>query len=328
MSALCVTLLKRASARQTLQASVRTAFRPTFIPIRHPKYAMVSFSRLLVLTILIGLCAACGSTNHGTPPTSSTRVFLVVEENHSYSDVIGNSAMPYLNGLATQYALATQYYADAHPSIPNYFMLTTGLPITVHDDFSGKVDDDNVARELVKAGKTWRSYSESLPKAGYTGGDAYPYFKHHNPFAYFSDVIGAQQANNLVPFSQFSSDLAGNNLPDFSFITPNALNDAHDGSLAAADQWLSANIDPLIKSSAFQSNSVLIIVFDESEMADVSHVGGHVPFVIVGPKVKTGYQSTTFYQHQSTLRLVLSTLGVNSFPGAAAVAPDMGEFFK
>ena len=289
---------------------------------------MVNFTRLLPLAILVAVTVACGSSNHGTPPATSTRVFLVVEENHSYSDVIGNSTMPYLNGLAKQYGLATQYYADAHPSIPNYFMLTTGLPITVDDAFTGTVDDDNVARELVKAGKTWRSYSESLPSTGYTGGDVYPYFKHHNPFAYFKDVIGTPQANNLVPFSQFSSDLASNNLPDFSFITPNALNDAHDGTLATADQWLSANIDPLIKSNAFQSNSVLIVVFDESDSTDLSHIGGHVPFIIAGPKVKAGYQSTTFYQHQSTLRLVLSTVGVNSFPGASAVAPDMGEFFK
>jgi acid phosphatase len=289
---------------------------------------MGNLTRLSVLTILAAVCVDCGSSNHGTPPAASTRVFLLVEENQSYSDVIGNSAMPYLNGLATQYGSATQYYADAHPSIPNYFMLTTGLPITIDDGFTGTVDDDSVSRELVKAGKTWRSYSESLPSVGYTGGDVYPYFKHHNPFAYFSDVIGTPQASNLVPFSQFSSDLASNNLPDFSFITPNALNDAHDGTLAAADQWLSANIDPLIKSSAFQSNGVLIIVFDESDTADLSHIGGHVPFVIVGPSVKTGYQSATFYQHQSTLRLVLSTLGVNSFPGASAVAPDMGEFFK
>jgi hypothetical protein len=49
--------------------------------------------------------------------------------------------------------------------------------------------------------------------------------------------------------------------------------------------------------------------------------------VMVGPKVKKGFQSTTVFQHQSTLRLVLSTLGVTSYPGAAAVAPDMGEFF-
>ena len=141
-------------------------------------------------------------------------------------------------------------------------------------------------------------------------------------------MIGTSQADNIVPFSQFSADLAGNTLPDFSFIVPNVLNDAHDGTLATADQWLRANIDPLVKSSAFQSGGVLIIVFDESLTTDLSHIGGHVPFVIVGPKVKSGYRSTNFYQHQSTLRLVLSTLGVNSFPGAAAAAPDMGEFFK
>jgi hypothetical protein len=289
---------------------------------------MQVFKRLLVLTILAGLGIGCGSSNHGTPPPVSNRVFLVVEENHSFSDVIGNSSMPYLNGLANQYALGTQYYADAHPSIPNYFMLTTGRVETIDDGFTGTISDDNVVREIVKAGKTWRSYAESLPSTGYTGGDAYPYFKHHDPFVYFSDVVGSSQASNVVPFSQFSSDLASDSLPDFSFIVPNVLHDAHDGTLPAADQWLSSNIDPLIKSSAFQSGGVLIIVFDEGDLSDLLHVGGHVPFVIVGAKVKSGFRSSTFYQHQSTLRLVLSTLGINSFPGAAAAAPDMGEFFK
>jgi acid phosphatase len=283
---------------------------------------------LLVLTILAALEVGCGSANHGTPPPTSSRVFLVVEENHSFSEVIGNSAMPYLNELATQHSLGTQYFADAHPSIPNYFMLTVGQPETLNNAFTGTVSDDNIVRELVKANKTWRSYAESLPSVGYTGGDVYPYFKHHNPFVYFSDVIGTAQANNVVPFSQFASDLASNNLPDFSFIVPNVLDDAHDGTLPAADQWLSANIDPLIKSSAFQSGGVLIIVFDEGNITDLSHGGGQVPFIIVGATIKTGFRSSTFYQHESTLRLVLSTLGVNSFPGAAAAAPSMGEFFK
>lgn len=64
-------------------------------------------------------------------------------------------------------------------------MLTTGQIETVDDAFSGTVSDDNIVRELAKANKTWRSYAESLPNPGYLGGDAYPYFKHHNPFAYF-----------------------------------------------------------------------------------------------------------------------------------------------
>jgi hypothetical protein len=288
---------------------------------------MKGFFQLLLLTIFT-LGIACGSGHRGIPPPASTRVFLVLEENHSFSDVIGNSGMPYLNGLASQYGVGTQYYANAHPSISNYFMLTTGRLETNSNDFSGTISDDNVVRELVKANKTWRAYVESLPGVGYTGGDAYPYFKHHDPFVYLSDVIGTSQANNVVPFPQLSADLSSNNLPDFSFIIPNVLDDAHDGTLAGADQWLRTKIDPLIKSSAFQSGAVLAIVFDESQDSDLSHGGGHVPFVIVGPQIKNGFRSSTFYQHQSTLRLVLSSLGVRSFPGAAASAPDMGEFFK
>src|SRR5512140_2896944 len=145
--------------------------------------------------------SGCGgpSIGGGTPPpvTAGTHVVVVVEENHSYSQVIGNSSMPYLNGLAQQYALATQYYGDVHPSIGNYLMLTTGIPETLNDAFTGTISDDNVVRELVKANKTWRSYAENLPNIGYVGGDAYPYLRHHNPFTYLSDVNGTTQANNI-----------------------------------------------------------------------------------------------------------------------------------
>ena len=294
---------------------------------------MGKFLGSTALSALILLSFGCGGLTHssssggGTPPPAAAHVILVVEENHSYSQVIGNSSMPYLNGLASQFGLATQYFADTHPSIGNYLMLTTGQIETTDDAFSGTISDDNVVRELVKANKTWHSYAENLPNVGYVGGDVYPYLRHHNPMTYLSDVIGTSQASNIVPFSQFASDVSAGSLPDFSFVIPNALNDAHDGTLAQADQWLKTNIDPLIRSSVFQQGGVLVIVFDESDMSDVAHGGGHVAMVVVGPKVKKAFQSTTLFQHESTLRLALSTLGVNSFPGAAAHAPDMGEFF-
>jgi acid phosphatase len=279
-----------------------------------------------VLAVAVA-CGGGGAVSGGASPPAADHVVLVVEENHSYSDVVGNSAMAYLNRLASQYGLGTQYYANVHPSIGNYFMLTTGKIEAVDDGFSGTVSDDNVVRELVKANKTWHCYAESLPSVGYLGGDVYPYLKHHNPFAYFTDIVGTAQANNIVPFTQFASDLSGGGLPDYSFVIPNALNDAHDGTLAAADHWLQANIDPLISSSWFQPGGLLIIVFDESEFTDLSLGGGHVALVVAGARVKTGFQSATVFQHQSTLRLTLSILGVTSFPGAAASAPDMGEFF-
>src|SRR5437660_3823973 len=122
-------------------------------------------------------------TASGTVPASS-HVFVVVEENHSYSSVIGNSSMPYLNSLASKYGLATQYFADTHPSIGNYFMLTTGQIITNDDSFGATVDADNIVRHLTAAGKTWRSYAEGLPAVGYLAAGPYPYAKNHNPFAY------------------------------------------------------------------------------------------------------------------------------------------------
>src|SRR5437660_3080429 len=99
--------------------------------------------------------------------------------------------MPYLNSLASKYGLATQYFANTHPSIGNYFMLTTGQIITNDDGFSGTVSADNMVRHFLSAGKTWKSYAESLPSVGYSGGDAYPYVKRHNPFSYFTDVVSS-----------------------------------------------------------------------------------------------------------------------------------------
>ena len=248
--------------------------------------------------------------------------------------------MPYLNSLATQHALATNYYANTHPSIDNYFMLTVGRAEANNNDaFAGTVTDDNIVRALTAAGKTWKAYMESIPSGGYTGGDVYPYAKHHNPFAYLSDVLNSStQAANIVPFTQMATDISGNMLPAFGFIAPNLEDDAHDcpggGSsctdadkLAAADSWLKTNIDPLINSPAF-SNGVLIILWDESVITDTANGGGHVSAILLGAHVKAAYQSTTFYQHQSTLRMILDSLKVTDLPNGAASAPQMTEFFQ
>jgi phospholipase C len=286
----------------------------------------------LVLVAILGVACGGGTGITQTPvpanqPTFS-HVVLVVEENHGFSEVIGNSAMPYLNGLAQQYGMAAQYYSNAHPSLPNYLMLTTGQMQTMDNNFSGTISDDNVVRQLVKAGKSWKCYAESLPSIGYTGTDVYPYLRQHNPFSFLSDVQDSSQNLNIVSFSEFASDLANNSLPQYSFIVPNVLNDGHNGSQAQADAWLQQNLGPLISSSSFQSSGLLIITFDEAEQADTTHGGGHVATVIVSSKSKKNFVSQTLYQHPSTLRLTLAALGVGHFPGAAANAPDMTEFFN
>ncbi len=304
---------------------------------------------LFVLLAVVIIAVGCGAnakvsgsalsgSPSGPPAPQFSNIVLVIEENHSYSQVIGNSAMPFLNQLASHHALATQYFADAHPSLPNYFMMTTGQPITFNDNFSGIVADDNIARELINTGKSWKVYAESLPSAGYTGTDVFPYVKHHNPFAYFSDVVGTSQASNMVPFSQFSGDMSSGQLPTFSFIVPNIVHDAHscpDGTmtcadnlkLSTADTWLQQNIGPLLNDSNFQKSGLLLVVFDEGELSDIAGIGGHVALVLAGTGVKGGFQSTTHYDHAALLRMILEAAGGGGFPGASAIAPEMGEFF-
>ena len=268
-------------------------------------------------------------TSKATAPLPAFgHVFILVEENANYANVIGSPTMPYLNGLARQYGLATRYYANTHPSIGNYFMLTTGQIVTNDDGYGGTVTADNIVRELLKAGKTWKTYAESLPSVGYAGPSRGEYARKHNPLSFFSDVVDdSTQRQNLVPFTEFSKDLADQALPDYAFIVPNLCDDAHDCSLATADAWLKANIDPLIQSALFQRDGLLIITFDEAG-SDNTGGGGRVACVVVSPKVKRGYQSTVTYQHESTLRLTAQALGLAAFPGAADSASDMAEFFQ
>ena len=70
---------------------------------------------------------------------------------------------------------------------------------------------------------------------------------------------------NLSNFTQFQTDLGNHALPNFSWITPNGCDDAHDCGLSTADSWLKTNIDPLVQSTYFQpgGDGLLIVSFDE-----------------------------------------------------------------
>lgn len=273
--------------------------------------------------------ASATLTVNSQPASEFGHVVIVVEENRTYGMVIGSASMPYLNSLAQTYGLATNYYANTHPSIGNYFELTTGQVVTNDQSFQGTVTQDNVVRELVAAGKTWKCYAESLPSAGYLGKGTPPYDQGHNPFVFFSDVqSNPAQQQNIVPFTQFALDLQSSQLPQYSFIIPNDVNDGHNSDSSVVDAWLKTNIAPLVADPNFQKDGLLIITYDESLDSDIVNGGGHIATVIISPKAKPAYQSTTLYQHQSVVRLMLEGLGVPVLPGGSATAPDMLEFFN
>jgi hypothetical protein len=270
--------------------------------------------------------------------------------------------MPYLNQLAAHGGLARQYYANTHPSINNYFYLTSGrrgtsLPGFSADVFKGVVPGDNIAALLTKHGKTWKAYAENLPSVGYVGDNQGLYAKRHNPFAYYKSVLddktpsGKPQREQIVPFQQFTEDWKSGRLPEYSFLIPNLYDDAHTNprtgkgaacrdpeSLRLADHWLEQNLKPVVETESFHKDSLLVVVFDEAcdrgSQAD-DHLnrgqkggGGRIPVVVVGAGIpEDGCVSDTIFHHESVLKLSLKALGIDEFPGGAGSAADMGEFF-
>jgi hypothetical protein len=324
----------------------------------------------VVFGIVPGECrGASGSAVPAGGIPEFDHVFVVVEENQSYDDVVGNTRdLPYFNSLIREYGLATNYYANTHPSVNNYFYLTAG-----HEGFSSLWTSDgflanlhaellpgeNIASILTDNKKTWKAYLEGLPEAGSLTSNHPGYAKRHDPFAYFTTVVRGTrdyppQKSNLVPIEpNFETDLRNRRFPKYSFIVPDIYNDGHDNAktrreaacgdhtaLQQIDQRLNRNIRPLVEDTDFKRSGLLIIVFDEAcsrgPKADNRldskqpslHGGGHIPVLIINSKTKPGTTSDQFLHHESILRLCLRALGIQQFPGAAANVPDVYEFSR
>lgn len=254
-----------------------------------------------------------GSAPVAAPPPAVPRpshVVVVVEENHAYSDVIGNSAAPYLNSLAQQGALFTNSEAVAHPSEPNYLAMFSG-------DTQGVTDDScphtftapDLGSQLLAAHDTFAGYSESLPRPGFTGCGSGDYARKHSPWVNFPNV----PASANLPFTAFPHDFA--TLPTVSFVIPNLADDMHDGTIGEADSWLRTNLASYA-AWARTNNSLLVVTFDED---DTSH-GNRIATIFVGAHVKPGHYAE-HVDHYVVLRTIEAAYGLSPLGRAAAVAP-------
>ena len=248
-----------------------------------------------------------------------------------------------------------QVYSDSHGSWLAYGELTSGLNpfqgsgdggLCNGDGCTQTITIDNVVRHFASQGISWKGYFQSMPSIGYLGYQYGDYVRRHNPFAFYSDVVNdPAEQNNLYPLDPYLlQDIGNNNLPDFTWISPDLEHDAHNGTddqqaLAAADAYLQAFVPQLLASAPFQAggDGVLVVTFDEGELSgdnqcgtnpDPNNCGGHVWQVVIGPQVKPGYQSNTHYKEASQLRMFCDLLGLNSCPGDGASAPSMSEFFQ
>jgi phospholipase C len=279
----------------------------------------------------------CGTTT--TAPTYK-HVIWIMMENHSLGDIIGNTSQaPYLNTLANECGLATDYHNATHPSLPNYLAATSGLaqadlPILSYTDCDVSSVCDTSAASIFGQGETWKSYEESMPSACYTSNSG-EYAVRHNPAVYYTSLSGC--ATKDVPYTQLSTDLKDGSLPAFSFITPNLIDDMHDGTVADGDTWLAGNLPTILNSSEYTDGSTAIFITwdegsggypiedcDDTSVTDTSCI---VPTLVISPSTPAGTKSATFFDHYSLLATTEALLGLPRLDSAAS-ASTMTAAFK
>ncbi|MGH3627790.1 MAG: alkaline phosphatase family protein [Sciscionella sp.] len=264
--------------------------------------------------VLLG-ASACGAPHDTAGPTAQaaaprhsasvphySHVVVVMEENHGYGQIIGNPAAPFENAIARSGVNFTDAHAEYHPSQPNYLEFFSGSTHGVSDDhcITNRLHDPSLGGQLRAAGTTFTGYADGLPKPGSLICESGDYRRYHNVPLAFSDV----PASSVVPFSQFPRGRYAQ-LPAVSWVTPNYAHDMHNGTVAAGDAWLRANLGGYAR-WATDHNSLLIVVFDED---DDSGGTNHIPAILSGAHLKTG-GNTSSITHDTLLALIEDSFGL------------------
>jgi phospholipase C len=278
----------------------------------------------------------CGTT---TATPAYQHVIWIWMENHSYSDIIGNTSQaPYLNSLATECGLATDYHNTTHPSLPNYLAATSGLaeadlPYTSFLDCGPSWFCDTSAPSIFGQGETWKAYQESMPSDCDTS-DSGEYAAWHNPPLYYTSLSGC--ASHDVPYTQLATDLANSALPAFSFITPNLIDDMHDGTVAQGDAWLAGNLPLILSSPQYRAgNTAVFVTWDEGsggypiedcDDTTTTDSSCQVPTIVISPSTPAGAKSGTFFSHYSLLGTTEQLLGLPKLGQASSSATMTSAF--
>jgi hypothetical protein len=276
--------------------------------------------QLVVTYTSAGPAGACGAMK-GTAPHIS-KVIWIWFENKGFGNITP-AAAPYFNQIKGECGYASNYKSvTTCTSLPEYIASTSGSAQGICDNGSPSTHPlsvNNVFRQIVTAGKTWRSYQEGMT-ANCMRSNTGRYAVRHNPAAYYvSTADSSSCASNDVPLPA-SPSFASN----FTFVEPDLCNSMHDCSVSTGDAWLKGILPKVLGSSDYQAgNTAVFITFDEG-----GGTGGEVLFTIaLSPYTAPGTVSATAFNHYSLLWTLQRTLGLpcllNSC-GAADMRPAFG----
>src|SRR5579859_698153 len=164
-----------------------------------------------------------------SPPIAKT-VFLILMENHNWSDIKNSPSAPYINNtLLPMASYAQQYYnpPGIHPSEPNYLWLEAGTNFGILNDSPPSINHQHTTLHLVtlldKAGISWKSYQESISGTVCPLADNGLYAPKHNPMVFFDDVTNSNDPNapyciaHVRPYTELATDLQKNTQASYNF---------------------------------------------------------------------------------------------------------------
>lgn len=275
-----------------------------FVGATVPASSAATATHLGVLGARSGVAAGLVASGSWRPD----HVVIVLEENHSYKQIITDHAAPYIDQLANTSASMTNSHAITHPSQPNYLALFSGSTHgIVNDTCPHTFGSRNLGSELGSAGLSFTGYSESMPSVGYTGCKTATYARKHNPAPDFTDLPGGVNQ----PFAAFPYDYS--QLPTVSYVVPNLQHDMHDGTVRAADSWLRTHFDRYV-TWAKAHNSLLILTWDEGAEPN------QIPTVFAGAHVKPG-DYAEHVDHYNVLATVQDMYGLPPLGVSAERSP-------
>jgi hypothetical protein len=301
--------------------------------------AVAAIGTAMGVTAASPAAAASGPCGTATTPHAYQHVVWIWMENHSLRDIIGNkSQAPYINSLAASCGLATNYHNTTHPSLPNYLAATSGLaqpdlPILSYLDCSPSVICDTSAKSIFGQGESWKAYQESMP-SNCDKSDSGEYTVRHNPAPYYTSL--SECSSRDVPYTQLSADLARSTLPAFSFITPNLIDDMHDGTIAQGDAWLARNLPAILNSHEYKAGTTAVFItwdegsggfpIEECDDPGVTDTSCLVPTIVISPSTPTGTTSGTFFDHYSLLATTEQLLGLPKLRSALSATTMTAAF--
>lgn len=283
---------------------------------------------ILCLLLLVG----CGRTALRSPSAPGTsvpapaggrdgvpafrHVFIIVMENLGYRAAL---TLPHVAALAAQGAIATDYYAVTHPSLPNYLALTSGRTLVTSDCTACLQNVPNLASAAAAAGISWGAYMQGLPRPCFLGAWSLLglYAGKHDPFRYYTDVRNdPAQCGRIQPLPVLEAALPRGAVPRLVWITPNLCDDMHSCPRVIGDRWLGAFVPRILASPAWRNGGVLFITWDEAAGADtrgccgLARGGGHVLTLVFAPGLPAGERVALPYDHYSLLATVADGLGL------------------